>query len=126
MFRFEKLDVWKRSTEFADRVYRTTSKFPAKEQFGITSQLRRAAVSISANIAEGSSRTSGKDFSRFIELSYGSLCEVVSHLYVAKLQRLISDDSYVELYSAAEDLGRMLSAFRNGLNKWKATDQPNG
>lgn len=119
MFRFEKLNVWHRSVEFAGFIYDATEHFPAKEQFGLTSQLRRAAVSISANVAEGSSRVSNKDFSRFVEIAYGSLCETLSHLVIAKSRRLLTDEEYDSLYASAEELARMLSALRNSLGKWK-------
>jgi four helix bundle protein len=78
VFRFEKLEVWQNAIEFAGRVYDFTRPFPADERFGLTSQMRRAAVSISSNIAEGSSRNSDVDFRRFLEIAYGSLMEVVS------------------------------------------------
>jgi four helix bundle protein len=99
-------------------VHEATEAFPAKERFGLTSQLRRAAVSISANIAEGSSRASNKDFSRFVEIAFGSLCETVSHLHISKSQRLLSDDKFTQLYAASEELSKMLSSFRNSLGKW--------
>lgn len=118
MFRFERLDVWKKSTEFAGMVYRATETFPAKERFGLVSQLRRAAVSISANIAEGSSRASNRDFSRFVEIAFGSLCETISHMYIARSQGMIVEQQYAMLYDAAEELSRMLSAFRGSLGQW--------
>jgi four helix bundle protein len=99
-------------------VYEATEAFPTKERFGLTSQLRRAAVSISANIAEGSSRASNKDFSRFVEIAFGSLCETVSHLYISKSQRMLSEDKFTQLYAASEELSKMLSSFRNSLGKW--------
>ena len=122
MFRFEKLDVWNRSSDFADTVYTATESFPRKEQFGLTSQVRRAAVSISANLAEGSSRVSNKDFSRFVEIAFGSLCETVSMLRLATKRGFKEEEQYRGLYQAAEELGRMLSAFRNSLGKWKPDD----
>ena len=118
-FRFEKLEIWKRGVSYADLVYATTEHFPKREQFGLTSQLQRAAVSISANIAEGSSRVSNKDFSRFIEIAFGSLCETVSHLYIASSRKLVSQDEFMMLYNAAVELSRMLSSFRSSLGKWK-------
>ena len=120
MFRFEKLDVWHKSVEFAAAIYGLTERFPAKERFGLTSQLRRSAVSISANIAEGSSRSSAKDFSRFVEIAYGSLCESVSHLTIAVSQGFIARDESRMMYDQAEELGRMLTAFRSTLGQWKA------
>ena len=78
MFNFEKLDVWQEAIQFADLVYELSGDFPANERFGLTNQMRRAAVSISSNIAEGSSRMSCTDFARFVEIATGSLFEVVS------------------------------------------------
>lgn len=86
MFRFEKLDVCKEAVEYADVVYRVTQNFPAEERFGLTSQLRRSAVSISSNIEEGSSRVSRTDLTRFIDIAYGSLLESTSELQIAKRQ----------------------------------------
>ena len=71
MFGFEKLEVWDKAISFADTVYSITREFPADERFGLTNQMRRAAVSISSNIAEGSARNSRKDFARFIEIATG-------------------------------------------------------
>ncbi len=119
MFRFERLAIWQRSLEFANQVYDATETFPAKERFGLTSQVRRSASSISANIAEGSSRASGKDFSRFVEIAFGSLCETISHLYLAKLRGMIDSEKYESIYGSAEELSKMISAFRNSLGKWK-------
>jgi 23S rRNA-intervening sequence protein len=71
MFNFEKLEVWRKAIEFADQVYALTRSFPENERFGLTNQMRRAAVSISSNIAEGSSRASKSDFARFIQIAGG-------------------------------------------------------
>jgi four helix bundle protein len=86
MFSFEKLAVWQRAIEYADFVYKVMKEFPADERFGLTSQLRRSAVSVSANVAEGSSRSSRADMARFIEIGYGSLLESVTSLEIAKRQ----------------------------------------
>lgn len=115
MFNFEKLDVWNAAIEYADEVYQVTKPFPADERFGLTSQLRRSAVSVSANIAEGSGRSSKKDFSRFIEIAFGSLMESISHLTVAKRQGYVETDNYQLLYDHAERVGRMLSGLRRSL-----------
>ncbi len=117
MFRFEKLDVWQKAVEYADLIYSVTQSFPAEERFGLTSQLRRSAVSVSSNIAEGSSRASKTDLARFIEIAYGSLLESISELEIAKRQRFLNDDMFAKAYKNAEDLAKMLSGFRRALKK---------
>lgn len=117
MFRFEKLDVWKKAVEYADVVYKVTQNFPAGERFGLTSQLRRSAVSVSLNIAEGSSRASRADFTRFIEIAYGSLLESVSALHIAKREQYLDGDTFDKAYRNAEDLAKMLSGFRRTLKR---------
>ncbi|MEP6709008.1 MAG: four helix bundle protein [Verrucomicrobiota bacterium] len=115
MFKFEKLAVWQKAIEMADTVYSITKSFPADERFGLTNQMRRAAVSVSSNIAEGSSRISETDFARFVEIATGSLFEVVSEAVVARRQAFLSDVSFAAIYKAAEDEGRMLSGLRRTL-----------
>ena len=115
MFNFEKLDAWQLAIDFADLIYRTTQEFPSDERFGLTSQLRRAAVSISSNLAEGSGRGTSKDFAHFIQIAFGSLMECVSQLTISHKQRFLSDASYRELYEAAERLGKVLSGLRRSI-----------
>lgn len=115
MFGFEKLDVWHKAIAFADTVYAVTRKFPADERFGLTNQMRRAAVSVSSNIAEGSARLSKKDFARFIEIASGSLFEVISQAFIGRNQGFLSQEDFEHPYAAAEDQGRMLSGLRRSL-----------
>ncbi len=115
MFNFEKLDVWHDALRLATLVYRITGGFPDDERFGLTSQLRRAAVSISSNIAEGSSRTSRADFARFIEIAAGSIYEVVSQASIAKAQGFVTAKDFAALYAAAEKQSRMLSGLRKSV-----------
>lgn len=115
MFNFEKLDVWHRAIEFADLVYRLTRTFPADERFGLTNQMRRAAVSVSSNLAEGTSRVSKIDFARFVEIATGSLFEVVSQSTVSKRQGMLAEPDYLKIYAAAEEQSRMLSGLRKSL-----------
>jgi four helix bundle protein len=89
-FRFQKLEVWQDARRLNLEVYRLTRTFPSTEQFALTSQIQRAAISIAANIAEGSGRNSDKDFAHFLEISYGSAMELASHLVLA------GDLGYVE------------------------------
>lgn len=81
-YSFEKLDVWKNARNFAVKIYKITEKYPKDEKFGIVSQLKRASVSISSNIAEGSSRFSLKDQIRFNEMEYGSALEIYCQLAI--------------------------------------------
>lgn len=115
MFNFEKLDVWQKAIVFADSIYSETRNFPAEERFGLTNQMRRAGVSISSNIAEGSSRMSQADFARFLEIGAGSLFEVVSQSHIAKRQGFLSQESFSSIYENAEELSRMLSGLRKSL-----------
>jgi four helix bundle protein len=115
MFQFEKLDVWQYARSFARDVYGSVESFPRKEQFALTQQLQRAVVSISANIAEGSSRSSAKEFSRYVEMAYGSLCEVVAELFIALDCDYLKEDDFKRLYAQSESLGRMMSRFREAL-----------
>jgi four helix bundle protein len=115
MFNFEKLEVWHKAIDFADLVYTLTRKFPSDERFGLTNQMRRAAVSISSNIAEGSSRSSRPDYSRFIEIATGSVFEVVSQATIGARQGWLLNDEYRSLYTAAEEQSRMLSGLKRSL-----------
>ena len=115
MFRFEKLDAWREAVGFAEEVYDATRTFPREEQFGLMSQLRRAAVSISSNIAEGTGRASDTDFTRFVGIAYGSLMEAVSQLHVARRQGFVSDAAFQKLYAHAEKIARILSGLRSRL-----------
>lgn len=115
MFNFEKLDVWKKAIDFADFVYSVTRAFPDDERFGLTNQIRRAAVSISSNIAEGTSRHSPQDYARFIEIATGSVFEVVSQSFIAERQNYLSEGDRQRLYLAAEEQSKMLSGLRRSL-----------
>jgi four helix bundle protein len=115
MFNFEKLDVWQKAIDFADVIYNETRAFPAEERFGLTNQIRRASVSISSNIAEGSSRSSKNDFARFTEIAAGSVFEVVSQAFVARRQGFLSEDQFRQIYDDAEEQSRMLSGLRRSL-----------
>ncbi|MEX1110826.1 MAG: four helix bundle protein [Chthoniobacterales bacterium] len=112
---FEKLEVWQPAIGLSSFVDGFTQSFPADERFGITNQMRRAAVSISSNIAEGSSRSSRRDFARFVELAVGSLYECVSQGFIAPKQGFLDQQSFKQLYAESDELIRMLSGLRNHL-----------
>ncbi len=115
MFNFEKLTVWEKAIDLADAAYGMTREFPADERFGLTSQMRRAALSASSNLAEGSSRNSKIDFARFVEIATGSVFEVVSKAVIARRQGFLTAADFTKLYGAAEELSRMLSGLRKSL-----------
>ncbi len=110
IYAFEKLDVWQKTRELVQNIYLLTSAFPDDERFGLTSQLRRAAVSVSSNIAEGSTRQSRRDKARFYEISYGSLIEVLNQLILAMDLAFLSKDQLVEVREMIEEVSRMLNA----------------
>ena len=112
MFNFEKLEVWNKAIEFADLIYRASRTFPNEERFGLTNQMRKAAVSISSNLAEGTSRSSKTDYARFVEIATGSLFEVVSQAFLARRQQYLREEDFAAIYGAAEEQSRMLSGLR--------------
>jgi four helix bundle protein len=114
MFDFEKLEVWHRANAFAGLICRMTRPFPREEQFGLTNQLRRAATSISSNIAEGSARPAA-DFATFIGYAAGSLFEVVSQSTIARNEGMLPTSDYDTIYAEAEEISRMLSGLRRSL-----------
>jgi four helix bundle protein len=114
-FRFEKLEVWQEARKVSSDIYRLTRKFPNHEMFAMTSQLRRASVSISCNIAEGSGRNSDKDFAHFLEQAYGSLMETVSILHLAADEKYILNPELEPLLDGLEKLARRIAALNRSL-----------
>jgi four helix bundle protein len=117
MFGFEKLEVWQKAIELADLIYDATRSFPDYEKFGLANQMRRAAVSVSSNIAEGSGRNAERDFIRFLQISYGSLMEVVSQLKIAEKRGFIEPQNAQRIYDLCEQTSRMLSGLRSSLER---------
>lgn len=109
-FRFEKLEVWRLAREFVGDIYRLSRKFPKDETFGLVSQIRRAAISVMLNIAEGSDIKSDLEFKRFLRISIASLEEVVSALYVALDQSFLEHKEFDILYNKANILASKLNA----------------
>jgi len=117
LFNFERLEVWARAVELAGNVYVLTRAFPADERFGLTNQMRRAAVSVSSNVAEGASRSSRVDFARFVEVAAGSLYELVSQAIIAKREGWLTEEAHEQLRSDAANISRMLSGLRKSLTQ---------
>lgn len=112
-YSFEKLDVWKASIDFAKSIYKTASLFPTEERFGLTSQLKRAVISVSSNIAEGSAKKSLKDQARFSEIAYASLLEVLNQLILAFELDLINEETLNALRLELENLSKQINALKN-------------
>ena len=108
MFNFEKLEVWRKSVELAGSVYDLTKAFPDSERYGLTNQMRRPAVSVSSNLAEGCSRSSKADFRRFFEIAAGSAFELVSQARIARDQGFLPQADHDLLYQDSLEVARML------------------
>lgn len=104
----EKLDVWTKAVEMVIVVYSITRSFPADERYGLTSQIRRAAVSIPANIAEGAARQSDKEFYQFLSIAQGSSSELETELLIAKNLGYLSLEDYERMYSEINTIARMI------------------
>ena len=110
MDNFRNLIVWKRAVELATDVYRITINFPKFELYGLTSQIRRAAVSISSNIAEGAGRRSKKEFAYFLGISYGSACELETQLLIAKNLEYMKESDFDSIFIELNEIQKMLYA----------------
>ena len=107
-FGFEKLQVWQKSRELSIKIYKTTALFPSEEKFGLTSQMRRAAISISSNIAEGVGRHSHNDQARFTEIAFGSALELVNQIILSKDLGFINEEKYLEIRQDLTEITAML------------------
>jgi len=116
-YSFEKLEVWQKSREFVKAVYLITKEFPSDEKFGINNQLRRSAISVSSNIAEGCSRWSNNDKARFYEIAYGSLMENLNQLILAHDLNYLSEIDLIKMRVLIDDVAKMLSALHKSAMK---------
>ena len=114
-FKFEKLEVWHESMDLADDINRMTASLPKTEIFNLSSQIRRAADSVSLNIAEGSTATSNAEQARFINIAIRSCNEVVCCLYKCARRKYVDDNCFQLFYNKYDRLGARLQAFRNAL-----------
>jgi four helix bundle protein len=104
------LTVWQKATELAPAVYDVTKTFPETEQYGLTSQLRRAAVSVASNIAEGHSRTSTGAYVQHLGFARGSIAEIETQMLIARRVGLCDERSYATIQALCGEVGRMLTA----------------
>jgi len=113
MQRYRDLKVWQRSHALVLQLYRLTTSFPAEERFGIVSQLRRAAVSVPTNIAEGSKRKSKADFAHFLNVAEGSLAETEYLVQLAGDLGYVADDTVKPMLAEIDEVARMLYTLRS-------------
>jgi len=109
------LNAWKYSFEFAKEIYNATSSFPADEKFGMISQLRRAAVSVPVNIAEGAGRKSPKEFINFLSIALGSIAELDTLLLLSKEFKYINEDAVMILLEKLDVIGKLIYGLMKSL-----------
>jgi four helix bundle protein len=114
---YRDLIVWQRAMALAERVYEVTRDFPKAETYGLTSQMRRAAVSIASNIAEGQGRSARKELLLFLAHARGSLAELGTQVTLSARLGILTQESERALIELATEVGRLLNALRNSLKK---------
>ena len=115
MGNFKELLVWKKSIEFVKEIYEITAAFPSEEKFGLVSQIRRSAVSIPSNIAEGNPRRSSADYIQFLKIARGSGAEVETQIIISKIMRFIEEVKTEELLLNITEIMKMINGLINYL-----------
>lgn len=119
---YKDLIAWQKAMELVAMIYDATDQFPSHEQFALTSQLRRAAVSVPSNVAEGKYHYSNRDFTRFLRHARGSLAEIETQILIAQQRNYLSEPTATNLTERTDELGRILSGLINSL-KNKESDE---
>jgi four helix bundle protein len=113
----EKLEAWSQAIDLVVDVYKSTESFPKEEKFGLTSQIRRAAVSVPANIAEGAGRQSTKEFAHFLSNAQGSASELETELIIARRLRYLNDATFADLNNSLNRIGRLITGLSQHLRR---------
>lgn len=117
-FSFERLEVWQDARKLANMIYEHTKSFPDNEKFGLTNQMRRAAISVSSNIAEGSSRTSTKDQANFYQMAFSSLMEILNQVIISHDLNYLNEPEELAYRSQIEKIANKINALRkSAINK---------
>jgi len=116
---FEDLPVWQDARKFTNEIYKLTNKFPKEELYGLTSQIRRATVSIMSNIAEGFDRRSDKELSNFLSMARASSSEVQNDLYIALDLKYISKEDFTIMYQEAKKIAKQINGLMTYLKSGK-------
>ncbi len=115
-FKFEKLKVWQKAVDLSDNIDQLSKQFPKDELFILTSQIKRAADSVSLNIADGSTGQSNPEFKRFLGYALRSDIEVVGCLFLAQRRKYVNGEVFLKLYTDCEEILVMINALRSSLN----------
>lgn len=114
---YKQLIVWQKSIDLTELVYKLTSRFPKEEVYGITSQIRRCAVSVPSNIAEGQARSSAAQFKHFLSISKGSLAELETQFIIAERLKFISTEDSEIFQNQVNEVGKLLNGLINSLKE---------
>jgi len=112
---FKRLKVWQKGIKLVVEVYKSSKSFPSEELYGLTSQMRRSAISIPSNVAEGSGRNSDKDFHRFLDISLGSSFELETQIIIAHELEFLSDNTFSELSEKVQEEQKMITGLQKTL-----------
>jgi four helix bundle protein len=114
---YQELKVWQKAYALCLVIYQMTTKYPSEEKYGLSSQLKRAAVSVPSNIAEGYGRKSIREYIQFLYVAYGSICEIETQLLLTKDLKYIGEKFYSEIRLQLSEVERMLKALIKSLEK---------
>jgi four helix bundle protein len=123
---YQELIAWQKAMDLVVVVYRYTASFPKEEMFGLTSQLRRAAVSIPSNIAEGQGRRTTKEFVNFLAIARGSLQEVETQLFIAERLNYLTGAALAEITKLSSEVGRLICGLANSLERTMTSELTTG
>lgn len=119
---YKDLTAWKKSMELVKEIYTLTKKLPKEETYGLSDQMRRAAVSIPSNIAEGNGRKTDNEYAHFLNIARGSECELETQLYICIMLNYLTEKETEEAFSLLAEVGRMLNKMLSNLKAWTTTN----
>ena len=120
--RFSDLVAWQKAMNLVEEVYKVTKQFPREETYGLVSQLRRAAVSVPSNIAEGHGRTGAREFNRCLSIAHGSLCEVETQMEIARPLGYVNNEQHDRISVLACETGKIMNGLMNALERHAAAN----
>lgn len=115
MHRYKDLEVWKKAMDLAEKIYSETNSFPDEEKFGLISQMRRCAVSVASNIAEGAGRNSNKEFNQFLGIAQGSAFELETQVLLSKRLKFLSEEAEKAITSEVNVIANMIFKLKKNL-----------